>query len=122
MYSFVINMAILVNKAVEDEITMAAPGLINAIDELPTALPDPTSISVIIKSIFFYLNFYIFSYNIHYQPSEISKYSRDHIFLVCIELLLIDHPSFLFLIILVHFSKQDKYSFINQKNVFLTNP
>ena len=115
-------MAILVNKAVEDEITMPAPGIINAIDELPTALLAPTSISVIIKSIYYYLNFYIFSYNIHYQSSKISKNSRDHFFLVCIEHLLIDHPSFFFLINLVHFSNQDKYSFIVQKNVFLTNP
>ena len=53
MYSFVIKIAILVNRAVLDEITMPAPGLINPIVEVPTAEALRTSISEIIKSIFF---------------------------------------------------------------------
>ena len=53
MYSLVIKIAILVNRGVLDEITIPAPGLIKAIDELPTADPAPTSISVIININFF---------------------------------------------------------------------
>ena len=36
-----------------DEISIPAPGLIKAIDELPTADPAPTNISVIINNVFF---------------------------------------------------------------------
>ena len=42
----------LVNKAVLNEITIPAPGLIKAIDELLTADSAPTRISVIINNIF----------------------------------------------------------------------
>ena len=54
----------LVDKAVLDEI-IPKPGLFNPIVDQPTAEADPTSIPVIINSIFF-LNFYISSY-IHYR-------------------------------------------------------
>ena len=61
MHSFVIKIAILVNRAVLDEITIPAPGLIKAIDELPTADPGTTSISVMINNNFFLFNdFYFF--------------------------------------------------------------
>ena len=53
MYSFVIKIAILVNKAVLDEIISPAPGLINSIVDEPTAEALPISISVIINNIFF---------------------------------------------------------------------
>ena len=53
MYSLVIKIAILVNRAVLDEITIPAPGLISPIVELLIALPPPTSISDIINITFF---------------------------------------------------------------------
>ena len=62
-----IKIAILVNEAVLLEIVIPAPGLINPIVEEPTAEALPTSISVIINNTILYLNFYISSYNIHYQ-------------------------------------------------------
>ena len=65
MNSFVIKIAILVNKAVLDEIRIPAPGLINPNVELLIADPDPIKISVI--NIEFFLSFYFTSYNIHYQ-------------------------------------------------------
>ena len=53
MYSFVIKIAIDVNKAVLDEIILPAPGLIKPIaDELTVEAP-PTRISVIINNTFF---------------------------------------------------------------------
>ena len=55
MYSLVINIAILVNKAVLLEIKMPAPGLINPIVEVPIVEALPTSISVIINNTFFQL-------------------------------------------------------------------
>ena len=65
IFSLVIKIAILVNKAVLDEIIIPAPGLINPIVEVPIALP--TSISVIINNTFFLFNFLYFFYNNHYQ-------------------------------------------------------
>ena len=63
MYSFVIKIAILVNKAVPLEIIVPAPGLIKAIDEQSTADPAPTSISVIINNTFLLFKFlYFFLY------------------------------------------------------------
>ena len=63
MYSLVIKIAILVNKAVLDEIIIPAPGLTNPIVEEPTAIPVPTSISVIINNTFFLFKFlYFFLY------------------------------------------------------------
>ena len=59
-YSLVIKIAILDKRAVLLEIILPAPGLIKAIDELPTALPAPTSISVIIKIIFLFKLLYYF--------------------------------------------------------------
>ena len=53
MYSFVIKIAILVNKAVLLKIILPAPALINPNVEEPTAEALPTSISVIINNIFF---------------------------------------------------------------------
>ena len=47
----------LVNRAVLDDITTPAPGLIILIAELQTALPEPTRISVIINRIFFSFKF-----------------------------------------------------------------
>ena len=66
IYSLVINIANLVNKAVLLEKIIPAPGLINPIVELPIADPDQIKNSVIISNIFFYLNSYIFSFKIHY--------------------------------------------------------
>ena len=60
MYSFVIKIAILVNKGVLLEIIIPAPRLIKAIDELPTADPAPTIVSVVIINSFFFLNFLYF--------------------------------------------------------------
>ena len=66
MYSLVIKIAILVNKAVLDEITIRAPGLIKAIAELPAADLAPTNISVIINNTFFlFIDLYFFN-SIHY--------------------------------------------------------
>ena len=53
IYSLVINIAILVSKAVLLEIIIPAPGLIKPIVELPTADALPTRISVIINNTFF---------------------------------------------------------------------
>ena len=55
IYSFVIKIAILVNRAVLLGIKIPAPGLIKPIVDEPTAETDPTSISVIINSIFFFV-------------------------------------------------------------------
>ena len=67
MYSFVIKTAIPVNKAVLLQIIIPAPGLINPNVKELIADPDLIKISVIINNTFFFLNFYIFSFNIHYQ-------------------------------------------------------
>ena len=53
IYSLVINIAILVTKAVLLEIIIPAPGLIKPIVDELTVKADPTSISVIINNIFF---------------------------------------------------------------------
>ena len=53
MYSLVIKIAKLVNKAVLLEIILPAPGLINPNVEVLIADPDPIKISVIINNIFF---------------------------------------------------------------------
>ena len=60
MYSLVIKIAILVNKAVLDEIIMPAPGLIRPNVELLISDPDPIKISVIINITFFLFNFFYF--------------------------------------------------------------
>ena len=63
MYSFVIKIAKLVNRAVLLDIIIPAPGLIKPIVELPTADPAPTSISVMINNSFFlFKNLYFFLY------------------------------------------------------------
>ena len=68
MYSFVIKIAILVNRAVLHEIIIPAPGLIKPIVEEPTAEVLPTSNSVMINNTFFLFKFlHIFFHNIHYQ-------------------------------------------------------
>ena len=67
MCLFVIEIAILVKKAVLLEIIMPAPGLIKPIVELLIADPDPIKISVIINNTFFYLNLFISSYKLFYQ-------------------------------------------------------
>ena len=68
MYSFVIKIAILVNRAVLDEIILPGPALINPIIELPTAEALPRKISVIVNdNFFFFLNFYISFCKSHYQ-------------------------------------------------------
>ena len=53
MYSLVIKIAILVNKAVEEVNTIPILGFNNDIVEVPIADPDPTNISVIINNTFF---------------------------------------------------------------------
>ena len=61
IYSLVIKIAILVNRAVLDETIVPAPGLMRPIVELPTAYPAPTSISVMINNIFFLFKLLYFS-------------------------------------------------------------
>ena len=67
-YSFVINIAILVNKAVELVKTIPILGFTNDIVEVPIADPDPTNISVIINNSFFlskdFYCFYKFPYHL----------------------------------------------------------
>ena len=53
MYSLVIKIAILVNKAVLLEIIIPAPGIINPIVKVLFADPDPIKLSVIINNTFF---------------------------------------------------------------------
>ena len=60
MYSFVIKIAILLNRAVVDEIKKPAPRLINPFAELPIADPDPVRTSVIIHNFFFLFKFLYF--------------------------------------------------------------
>ena len=67
MDSLVIELAILVNRAVLGEKIIPAPGLVNPIVEAPTAEALPTSISVIINNTFFLFTFLYFFYNIHNQ-------------------------------------------------------
>ena len=116
-----INIARDVNKAVEEVNTIPMLGFINDIADVDTALPLPTKISVIINNTFLYSNFYIFSYNSHYLLLMILIYFRNHVFLFDVLSFLFHHLLFIFLTILVRFLNQDSYSFINQKNVFLTN-
>ena len=52
MYSFVIKIAMDVDRAVLLEITMPTLGFIKPIVEVPIADPDPIKISVIINKIF----------------------------------------------------------------------
>ena len=59
-YSLVINIAILISKAVLPDIIIPAPGLIEPKVELPTAEALPTRISVIVNRIFFLFNFLYF--------------------------------------------------------------
>ena len=51
---FVYLIAILVKRAVLDEIIIPAPGLIKPIVDEPTAEAHPTSISLIINNTFFF--------------------------------------------------------------------
>ena len=53
MYSLVIQLAILVNRAVLLELIIPAPGLIKPIVEELTVEADPINISVIVIKIFF---------------------------------------------------------------------
>ena len=80
MYSLVIKRAILIDRALLLEIIIPAPGLIKPNVDEPTAEADPTSISAIKNSIFFFLNSYTSFHNIHYQFLEISIYFRDRVF------------------------------------------
>ena len=58
-----IKIARDVNRAVVDEITIPAPRLIKAIEEVPTADEVPSRISVIISNIFFlFRELYFFLY------------------------------------------------------------
>ena len=62
IYSLVIKIAILVNKAVEEVNTILILGFDNDIVEVPIADPDPTNNSVIINNTFFLfrdLNFFL---------------------------------------------------------------
>ena len=65
--SLVINIAIIVNRAALLETLLPAPGLIKPLVEELIVEADPINNSAIITSIFFYLNFYISSYNIHFE-------------------------------------------------------
>ena len=73
MYSFVINLAIDVNRAVLLEIIIPARGLIKLIAELPIADPDPIKISVInINTFFLFKLFYFF---LKYSLSILSEFN-----------------------------------------------
>ena len=62
MYSFVIIIAIEVNKAEELVYTIPMLGFISDIVEVPIAKPDPINIYVIINNTFFLFNdLYFFS-------------------------------------------------------------
>ena len=65
IFSLVIDISILVNRAVLDEMVISAPGLIKPIVELLIADPDPIKNSVRINSILFYSNVYTSSSVIH---------------------------------------------------------
>ena len=67
MYSFVIMIAMDVNRAELLVKTTPMLGFINDIVLVEIADPDPTKISVIISNIFFLFKFLFFSYNIHYH-------------------------------------------------------
>ena len=58
IYSLVIKIAILVSKAVLEDIIIPAPGSIKLIAELPIAEPLSTRISVIINNTFFLFKFF----------------------------------------------------------------
>ena len=60
VYSLVIKIAILVNKAVLLDILLPAPGLIKPIVEVPTAEALPTRMSMIIKNTFFLFKVFYF--------------------------------------------------------------
>ena len=63
MYSLMIKVAILVNRAVLDDIIIPAPGLINPNVEVLIADPDPINILVIINNILFlFEDLYFFLY------------------------------------------------------------
>ena len=64
MYSLVIKIAIIVERTVEEVITLPLLGLINNIVEVVIADPDPDKTSVIIRITFL---LYISSYNNRYQ-------------------------------------------------------
>ena len=61
IYSIVIKIAILVNKAVLLDIIIPASGLMKPIVGEPTAKSDPTKISVITSNIFFLFKLQYFS-------------------------------------------------------------
>ena len=64
MYSFVIKIAIDVNKAVEEVNTLPMLGIISDIVELPIDDPDPINVSVIFNNSFFLFNdLYSFLYH-----------------------------------------------------------
>ena len=67
IYSFAIKIAIDVRRAVELVNTIPMLGLINDLVKLVIVDPDPNINSLIINNTFFFLNFYISPYNIHYQ-------------------------------------------------------
>ena len=56
MYSLVIKIAILVNKAVEEVDSIPIFEFSNDNVEVPIADPDPNNISVILKNTFFLFN------------------------------------------------------------------
>ena len=60
MYSLVIKIAIVDNKAVEEVKTLPMLGLINDIVDVEIADPDPIKFSVIINNTFFLLILFYF--------------------------------------------------------------
>ena len=81
IYSFLNKTAILVNKAVLDDITMPADGLINDRVELVFVEPAPPKISVKFKYVFFVFKLFYFFFRNSFSIL------RDYI---------IDHPFFYF--------------------------
>ena len=67
MYSFVIKIAIDVNRAVEIVDTLQMLGFINDNVDVAFVHPDPSKISVIINSNLFFLKICTSSHNNHYQ-------------------------------------------------------
>ena len=63
MYSFVIKIAILVNRAVKEVNTIPMLGLTNDMVDVEIEDPDATKVSVIINNAFFLFKFlYLFLY------------------------------------------------------------
>ena len=84
-------------------------GFTNDTVDVEIADPDPIKISLMIKRIFFLFKDLYFSLKDSLSLLRLFNIFSNHVSLFCIEVLLIDQPLFLFLIIQHHrFSHSDK--------------